>query len=137
MMEIGFKLNEANIIKTLETDYLNRNRYLNGLINILNNINDSKIIALDGDWGSGKTWFLKSLEYLMTCENEKKYINIDNDMLKNLKEEYMIFYYNAWENDDAPSAMRSLLYKVINDTYVNSKKEVTKTALKIFNNICP
>lgn len=135
MMEIGFKLNEANIIKTLETDYLSRNRYLNGLINILNNINDSKIIALDGDWGSGKTWFLKSLEYLMTCENEKKYINIDNDMLKNLKEEYMIFYYNAWENDDAPSAMLSLLYKVINDTYVNSKKEVTKTALKIFNNI--
>lgn len=135
MMEIGFKFNEENIIKTLETDYLNRNRYLNGLINILNNVNDSKIIALDGDWGSGKTWFLKSLEYLMTCKNEKKYINIDNDMLKKLKEEYMVFYYNAWENDDAPSAMISLLYKIINDTYINSEKEVTKTALKIFNNI--
>lgn len=133
MMEIGFKLNEENIIKTLETDYLNRNRYLNGLINILNNVNDSKIISLDGDWGSGKTWFLKSLEYLMICENEKKYINIDNDMLKKLKEEYIVFYYNAWENDDAPSAMLSLLYKLINDTYLHSKQNITKKVVNIFN----
>lgn len=134
-MEIGFKLNRENIIKTLEIDYLNRNRYLSGLINILNNINDSKIIALDGDWGSGKTWFLKSLEYLMTCENEKKYINIDNDMLKKTKEEYMVFYYNAWENDDAPSAMLSLLYKLINDTYLQSKQKITKNAVNIFNSL--
>ena len=132
-MEIGFKLNRENIIKTLEIDYLNRNRYLSGLINILNNINDSKIIALDGDWGSGKTWFLKSLEYLMTCENEKKYINIDNNMLKKLKEEYTVFYYNAWENDDAPSVMLSLLYKLINDTYLHSKQKITKAALNTFN----
>ena len=133
-MEIGFKLNEENIIQTLQTDYLNRNHYLNGLINILNNIEDSKIIALDGDWGSGKTWFLKSLEYLMT-KSDKKYNNVDDDKLNKIKEKYTVFYYNAWENDDASSAMLSLLYKLINDTYLQSKQKITKTAVNIFNNL--
>ena len=135
MIEVGFKLNEENIIDTLKTDYLNRNKYLNGLINILNNINGSKILALDGNWGSGKTWFLKSLEYLINFNNKRKYNNIDNDNLKKLKKEYMVFYYNAWENDDASSAMLSLLYKLINDTYLNSNKKITDTALNIFNNL--
>ena len=134
-MEIGLKLNEENIISTLETDYLHRNCYLNGLINILNNIDDSKIIALDGDWGSGKTWFLKMLEYLMTNLDEKDYINIDYDKLNQLKDEYMVFYYNAWENDDAPSALLSLFYKLVNDTYLDSKNKVTSGAIKLFNNI--
>ena len=133
-MEIGFKLNEENIIQTLQTDYLNRNRYLNGLINILNNVEDGKIIALDGDWGSGKTWFLKSLEYLMTKNNEK-YTDIDDNKLNKLKENYTVFYYNAWENDDATSPMLSLLYKLINDTYLQSKKKITKNAVNIFNNL--
>ena len=135
MIEVGFKLNKENIIDTLKTDYLNRNKYLNGLINILNNINDSKILALDGNWGSGKTWLLKSLEYLINSNDIVKYSNIDNDNLEKLKKEYMVFYYNAWENDDASSAMLSLLYKLINDTYLNSNKKITDTALNIFNNL--
>lgn len=134
-MEIGLKLNEENITLTLEMNYLYRNRYLNGLINILNNINDSKIIALDGDWGSGKTWFLKTLEYLMTNSKKKDYKDIDSDKLNQLKETYMVFYYNAWENDDAPSALLSLFYKLVNDTYLDLDNKVTSGALKLFNNI--
>ena len=82
MTEVGFKLNEKNIIDTLKTDYLNRNKYLNGLINILNNINDSKILALDSNWGSGKTWFLKSLECLINSKDKKEHNNIDNNNLE-------------------------------------------------------
>lgn len=41
-------------------------------------------IAIDGEWGSGKTWILNEITEQL-CEDST------ND--------YLIFYYNAWEND--------------------------------------
>ena len=127
MINLDLKDKEENIKLVLENDYIDRNRYLNGLINILNGLEESKIIALDGDWGSGKTFFLKSLKYLM--ENEiTKINNIDNVLLEKLKQEYMVFYYNAWENDDASSAMLSLIYKLVNDSLKESNLEIAVDA---------
>lgn len=126
MINLDLKDSKENIKLVLEKDYIDRNKYLNGLINILNSLEESKIIALDGDWGSGKTFFLKSLKYLM--ENETTRINnIETESLEKLKREYMIFYYNAWENDDASSAMLSLIYKLINDSCL--KKNENKVSL--------
>ncbi len=126
---------DKNIKKVLEEDYIGRNKYLNGLIHILNRLEESKIIALDGDWGSGKTFFLKSLEYLISHGYDKKYRNISENDLNKLKQEYMVFYYNAWENDDAPSAMLSLIYKLINDSCLKKEENAESNIPKIFNAI--
>lgn len=120
MINLDLKLNNENIKKVLEEDYIDRNKYINGLINIVNGLQESKIIALDGDWGSGKTFFLKSFEYLMNNEFDKEIKGINEENLNKLKEEYMLFYYNAWENDDASSAMLSLIYKLVHDGIVSN-----------------
>ena len=68
-------------------DYLCRQPYLDLLKSIIANQcgNPSGYsFAIDGEWGSGKTWILTELE---------------NQLLEDLEHKYLIFHYNAWEND--------------------------------------
>ena len=136
MINLDIPLNEKTIKLILENNYIDRNKYLNGILNILNTINQSKIIALDGEWGSGKTWFVKSLEYLLNNDVTNIKINeINIDNLKNAKDEYMTFYYNAWENDDASSAMLSLIYSLVNDSCLQKESNKTGTFPRILNTL--
>ena len=52
MINLDIPLNQDTIKEILNKNYIDRNKYLNGVLNILNKINESKIIALDGEWGS-------------------------------------------------------------------------------------
>ena len=135
MIDLDLPLNKTNIKRILECDYIDRNRYLSGIIRILDSLEESKIIALDGDWGSGKTWFVKSLQYLLNEEIDFNLTNIDITTLQNVKNEYMTFYYNAWENDDAPSAMLSLIYKLVNDSCLQKEKDQKGILPRLLNTI--
>lgn len=135
MIDLDAKLDDENIKILLQKNYIDRNKYLNGIINILNKENKSKIIALDGEWGSGKTVFLKSLEYLMNKEIDFQINDIDMGNVKDVKNEYMTFYYNAWENDDSNSAMLSLIYKLVNDTCLEKEKGETGAIPRIINTV--
>lgn len=76
------------------TDHLSRQPFINLLKNIIENQSKNKngcSIAIDGDWGSGKTWILDVLE-----------AQLPND-------EYLIFHYNAWENDFYEEPLVALL----------------------------
>lgn len=76
------------------TDYLSRQPFIKLLKNIIENQsknNNGYSIAIDGDWGSGKTWILDALES-----------QLPND-------EYLIFHYNAWENDFYEEPLVALL----------------------------
>lgn len=135
MINLDIPLNDNTIRQIIENNYIDRNKYLNGLLNILNTINESKIIALDGEWGSGKTWFVKSLEYLLNNDINMKINEINIDTLKNVKNKYMTFYYNAWENDDASSAMLSLIYKLVNDSCLQKENDKTGMVPRILNTL--
>lgn len=135
MINLDLKLNNDSIKQILENDYIDRNRYLNKLIIMLNNFEENEIIALDGDWGSGKTFFLKSLEYLMNNDYSSIFKNIDFQELEKLKGKYMVFYYNAWENDDASSATLSLIYKLVNDTCLKEEQNKESYIPNILNAI--
>ena len=45
MINLDIPLNDNTIRQIIENNYIDRNKYLNGLLNILNTINESKIIA--------------------------------------------------------------------------------------------
>ena len=80
------------------TDYLSRQPFIKLLKNIIENQsknNNGYSIAIDGDWGSGKTWILDALES-----------QLPND-------EYLIFHYNAWENDFYEEPLVALLSVMI------------------------
>ena len=95
--------------EALEDDSLNRNIYLNNFISSLNSINRNTIIAIDGGWGSGKTYFVKELEYI--AKNEEKFHKIEKEVVEKFRHKYDLFYFNAWENDDLPP-LESILYRM-------------------------
>ena len=135
MKNLDLKLNEENIKYILENNFINRNKYIASFLKLINGIEKNKIIALDGEWGSGKTWFVKSIEYLINSEinNELKIVN--NEIMENVKSNYMTFYYNAWENDDAESAMLSLIYKLINDSCLQKEENEVGVIPRLLNTV--
>lgn len=99
--------NGQEIKAALENDPLGRNIYLNNLAEMLTTISESTVLAIDGKWGSGKTFFINQFEYL--TKNPGNYANITKDIFTSLSKQYSIFYFNAWENDVLPPTESILL----------------------------
>lgn len=135
MKNLDLKLNEDNIKYVLQNDFIKRNKYIASFFNLINGIEDNKIIALDGEWGSGKTWFVKSIEYLINSDVNNELNIVNNEIMDNVKDNYMTFYYNAWENDDAESAMLSLIYKLINDSCLQKEENKVGAIPRLLNTI--
>ena len=135
MKNLDLKLNEENIHYVLKNDFINRNRYISSFFKLINGIEENKIIALDGEWGSGKTWFVKSVEYLMNSESNNELNIVDKEIMNKVKDKYMTFYYNAWENDDAKSAMLSLIYKLINDSCLQKNESEVGAIPSLLNTV--
>ena len=99
------------IKESLEKDTLGRNLYLSNLLGMLPTIKKYTVFALDGSWGSGKTFFIKQLEY--ASRNPNNYINLNKNVIESFNREYSIFYFNAWENDFLPP-LESVLVSLSN-----------------------
>ena len=91
-------------------DYLKREEFLIFLENVVkysikyhNENTESKAIGIDGEWGSGKTWILE-------------------EFAKRNSGEYLIFYYNAWNNDYYDEPLVGILASMIET--INSSKDI-------------
>lgn len=112
MKKYDMQLTEDNLTNSIEKDYLGRNKKLDKLITILNSLNSNIVISIDGNWGTGKTIFVKQLELI----NKKGNLNaLNEDSVKKFIDDYSVFYYNAWENDMHDSPLLSLIYNLINN----------------------
>ena len=66
-----------NLIKTLCNDTLNRNKDLVYFYKILTNQEQSCTIALDGKWGSGKTFFVRQSDIIIDACNPQSCIDTE------------------------------------------------------------
>ena len=116
---------DENIKETINEDLLGRNKKLINLMKLLNNINENFLLSIDGEWGTGKTFFVKQLKYI--CENAEniEYIqkHKDYDKILNFSNRYLPIYYNAWENDNHGDPLESIIYNIL-DQYPRYKKEI-------------
>ena len=76
--------------------------------------------------GYGKNFFVKQFIHLI--ENVDEYNNgiienNDKDMFKQLKENNLVVYYNAWENDSHTNHLESIMYNILNE-YPNQKDQL-------------
>lgn len=116
---------DENLILTIKEDALDRNAELNSFCHLLNTQNSMNSIALDGRWGSGKTFFVKQCALLINAKNSLS--NIDKDIaesiLKATKQsnsfegltdnKLLAVYFDAWENDSEEDPVLSLIYRIV------------------------
>lgn len=119
--------NEQNITQTFCSDAIGRNSDVICFCNHISCCEDCFSIALDGKWGSGKTFFIKQVKLLLDYVNEHTEINEDcsnkldtyfssnttfRDNLSSTPSHATI-YYDAWENDNDVDPILSLIYVAI------------------------
>lgn len=129
MNKYELEANDINIRNSLIDDKIGNQEYLSSIIRLISNIDDNEVICIDGDWGVGKTFLVKQLMYLIIHYNEDnkeqfKIIENEKGDLTNLCENNLVFYYNAWENDDHNNVLESLIYNILNE-YPKYKDEIT------------
>ena len=83
---------------------LDRNTYIHFFISMLLNIEKGGVIAIDGEWGSGKTYFVHQVKWLFDYASGNTDSEVESVLsrtlprLHNIKErKYKVFYYDAWK----------------------------------------
>lgn len=57
------------IIETMKDDSISRNNAVFNFIKMISKLDDNDVIAINGNWGSGKTFFVKQIELLINFIN--------------------------------------------------------------------
>jgi len=131
-----------NLLQCYEKDVIGRNSDLHKFINILDCIEDSCSIALDGRWGSGKTFFVKQAKLILEAFNPFISNDTDVEKIKSIWKQYnqkepdrtyrpqVVVYYDAWQNDNDEDPLLSLVYSILHD--VSTEYSFKKYNIKIF-----
>lgn len=96
---------EENIIEFYHQNILNRNQYLEIIIELLNREHEHFSMSLDGKWGSGKTVFLKQLEYLANEKTESQ-----NEQVNKFNQDYIAIYFDSWSYDKYDDPLITIIY---------------------------
>ena len=153
MKKLELSPTDDNIIATLKENIFGRNTELGYFLELLNHFEDAYSIAIDGKWGSGKTFFVKQAKLaLETCNVS---ISMDGEQRTSIKEmlssvikvgelqpQYPI-YYDAWEHDSDIDPILSLIYSIIEaydyfETFgIESKNALFDVGQKIIDKVVP
>ena len=124
MKSFELKPTEENLLSAYKNDQIGRNTDIHAFVDILNSLEDSCSIALDGAWGSGKTFFVKQakmiLESCSPIESKSEYRDEVKTVWKNYHggkepefQAQLCVYYDAWENDNDGDPILSLVYSIL------------------------
>lgn len=106
-----------------EHDLLNRKENVFSLAGIISSLPSPFVISLNGEYGTGKTTYIKQLKQVL--ENQK----------------YKCLYFDAWANDYSQDPFISLVgeFKANfpDQNFEKLRKSASKIASKIFKNVLP
>lgn len=139
---------EENLIRALNEDILQRNKDLVYFYDLLMAQETAGAIAIDGRWGSGKTFFVKQSLLLINAKNPR--CEMKNDKKDRIlcrvpfrkdndgsDENYdLAIYFDAWENDNDTEPVLSIIYEITKQLGLaypfDSDSDVFKMAGSIF-----
>ena len=120
--------NFDNLFETFVDNAIGRNRDIWDFCRILDSIEGTYCIALDGQWGSGKTFFVKQVKMILDALNP----NVKNEEMGAEKEQQVqsvckslsgghyvemqpqvCVYYDAWKNDNDNDPILSIVYSIL------------------------
>ena len=149
MKKFSLKPTKDNALEMLKADSLGRNELLFRFIKLLGKLDDECwTVAVNGDWGSGKTFFVKQAKLILDTLNPQSNLedNIRNDIqtinyMQALKEKqtsediddsptnnivlnnFATVYYDAWLNDNHDDPILSLMYATIASNQSNFSED--------------
>lgn len=103
-----------------EKDLFHRKQFGDRLYNLINNSSESLVLALDAQWGEGKSTFIKMWSGENRCKQEPPLETI---------------YFDAFENDYQKEpflALASEIYELLEDKSENRKQEFKEKAAQVF-----
>ena len=113
---------EENVLKLLKRNPIGRTEDVLRFVELLSNMEDACYsIALNGEWGSGKTFFVKQVQLILDAQNLQSSISEETrteikGIVQNqpsVPDSYTSVYYDAWANDNHEDPLLSLIYEVI------------------------
>ncbi len=112
---------DKNALELLRIDPINRNNSVFRFIKLIDTVEGGCSIALNGEWGSGKTMFVKQVKLVMDFKNPHFDRSKADGLYENsgflnsisCSESYSTVYYDAWENDSHEDSLLSLIYATI------------------------
>lgn len=129
MKSLELKPNKEILLETLEKNIIGRNTEIINFIRLLDSIKSNFSIAIDNDWGTGKTFFVKEVKMILDAYNEHSYdYELSNlERIKNVIDIknidlHLAVYYNTWENDNQKSPLLSLIYEIIKVAKIDTNK---------------
>lgn len=144
MKSLELIASNENIVATFSEDTIGRNKDIISFIELLNVINESYSIALEGSWGSGKTFFIKQAKMVLDSQNQF-FSNISEDdktlidlvwNLHNTRRKLELIpqvcvYYDAWENDNDDDPILSLVMNIAQQVNEDFSSNLSENFLKI------
>lgn len=147
MKSIELQPSKENLLGTFEQNAIERNVDIYRFVNLLNAIEDNCSIALDGAWGSGKTFFVKQTKMVLDAYNEfiGSHDDIENNTIRTHFEAMQTgmrrepidvqpqvsVYYDAWSNDNDIDPILSLLYEILQTVNTDYSFKKNTSCLKI------
>lgn len=140
---------EENLFQTFIVDSIDRDEDVLLFSHMLDIIEGSYSIAVDGKWGSGKTFFVKQVKMVLDAHNEfsqdidaekktqiiQKCASLSRNHPLKLQPQICV-YYDAWTNDADEDPVLSLVYEIIRSvgtdySFANGKGFAKKAAAVI------
>lgn len=109
------------ILTSFSQDQFNRKPIATNLTNILLAKEDSLVISLDSDWGTGKTTFVQMWKDMLSTEEQ-------------YQSQFETIYFNAWENDYTKNPLLALFTEIHSEIHKDENKKQLK---KFYNRAKP
>lgn len=148
MEKYSLEPTEENIISSIKNDATGRNQALYLFLKMLSEQDGPWSVAIDAQWGYGKTFFVKQVQYLIDGINQGEKIedlaadNLGTDIkLDTNKLQYNTVYFDAWEHDNDDDPILSLTNEIAQTKWVMTDElfklafEVCRVGLKLATNI--
>lgn len=128
---------DNNILDLFLRDTIDRSADVVRLCNVINATDGCYTIALNGDWGCGKTVFVKQVKLILdymngtlsgtrTLSEQIDSFMLANPHLSNLlarNNKTNTIYYDAWENDNDIDPVLSIIYAITKSGKVSQKEK--------------
>lgn len=131
MKKLELLPNDTNLLETYKNDTLGRNYIIHYFFDLLNSTEEFCSIAVDGNWGTGKTFFVKQTKMIFDAWNEssyhhneeaakivrKTYLKAQSTTSEKNIRSFVSVYYDAWKHDNDGDPLLSIIYEILQDVH--------------------